>query len=179
MAVGDVFSSVFIKVEIKSLERFGGCHGNCALYGAFVWIQTQPLVTEKYKSAQKRNLNCYSHSINKFWFIVQYMSLPMMKFRDVWYCNCKATIWLLNLCMYNHIKFLPEVCIVKDSFYQIKWCVLYLYLLHVMAMVLQIAEFINNLIILNASIYSTYISQQEVSCNTPFSRVCVFYDNFN
>lgn len=80
MAVGDVFSSVFIKVEIKSLERFGGCHGNCALYGAFVWIQTQPLVTEKYKSAQKRNLNCYSHSINKFWFIAQYMSLPMMSF---------------------------------------------------------------------------------------------------
>lgn len=36
MAVGDVFSSVFIKVEIKSLKRFGGCHGNCALYGAFV-----------------------------------------------------------------------------------------------------------------------------------------------
>lgn len=36
MAVGDVFSSVFSQVEIKSLERFGGCHGNCALYRAYV-----------------------------------------------------------------------------------------------------------------------------------------------
>lgn len=38
MVVGDVFLSVFIKVEIKSLERFGGCYGNCVLYGIFVWI---------------------------------------------------------------------------------------------------------------------------------------------
>lgn len=36
MAVGDVFSSVFSKVEIESLERFGGCHGDCALYRAYV-----------------------------------------------------------------------------------------------------------------------------------------------
>ena len=47
MTIRHIFSSIFGKVEIEGLKRFGACHGNSALYGAIVRIKAQPSITEK------------------------------------------------------------------------------------------------------------------------------------
>lgn len=75
MTVRHIFSSIFVKVEIEGLKRFGACHRNSALYGAIVRIKAQPAITEK--DIPKQILKKIPSDINirskmKFKWIFQY-----------------------------------------------------------------------------------------------------------